>query len=93
MSKHWGFIMTTGAKATVRLKFTSQKQISTLLDALTPEANAPVTRRANVKLEKDGLFLVLIVEADDTVALRATLNAYLRWINSTVNIIGVVERI
>ena len=83
--------MATGAKATVRLKFSSQKQLSTLLSALTPEANAPVTRRANVKLEKDGLVLVLTVEAEDTVALRATLNAYLRWVNSTVNVIHVVE--
>ncbi len=55
--------MATGAKATVRLKFATQKQLSTILEALTPEANAPVTRRANVKLEKDGLFLVLTVEA------------------------------
>lgn len=84
--------MATNAKATIRLKFTSQKQLTTLLDALTPEANAPVTRRANVKLEKDGLFLILTVQADDTVALRSTLNAYLRWINSTINVISVVEQ-
>ncbi len=83
--------MATGAEATIRLKFNSQKQVSTLLVALTPEANAPVTRRAQVKLEKDGLFLMLTVEAEDTVALRATLNAYLRWINSTVNVMQVVE--
>jgi len=83
--------MVTGGKATVCLKLPSQKQASTLLEALTPEANAPVTRRANVKLEKDGLFLKLTVEADDTVALRATLNAYLRWINSTVNVMDTVE--
>ncbi len=83
--------MVTGAKASVRLKFASQKQLSTLLEALTPEANAQVTRRANIKLEKDGLFLVLTVEADDTVALRATLNAYLRWINSTINVMHMVE--
>jgi len=84
--------MATGAKATVRLKFKTQKQITTLLDALTPEANAPVTRRANIKLVKDGLYLVLTVEADDTVALRATLNAYLRWISSTVNVIDTIEQ-
>ena len=60
--------MITGAKASVRLKFASQKQLSTLLEALTPEANAQVTRRAKVKLEKDCLFLILTVEADDTVA-------------------------
>jgi tRNA threonylcarbamoyladenosine modification (KEOPS) complex Pcc1 subunit len=84
-------LMATGAKATVHLKFTSQKQLTTLLVALMPEAKAPVTKRANVKLEKDGLFLLLTVEAEDTVALRATLNAYLRWINSTINVMQVVE--
>jgi tRNA threonylcarbamoyladenosine modification (KEOPS) complex Pcc1 subunit len=84
--------MSTKAKANVRLKFTSQKQLTTLLSALTPEANAQVTRRASVKLEKNGSFLVLTVEAEDTVALRATLNAYLRWINSTINVIDVVEQ-
>jgi tRNA threonylcarbamoyladenosine modification (KEOPS) complex Pcc1 subunit len=83
--------MSTSAKAEIRLKLANQKQVKTLLDALTPEANAPVTRRANIKLQKDGLFLVLAVEAKDTVALRATLNAYLRWINSTVNVMQFVE--
>jgi len=85
--------MAISAKATVRLKFSSEKQLTALLAALNPEANALVTRRANVKLEKDGLFLLLTIEADDTVALRSTLNAYLRWINSTVNIIEVVEHL
>ena len=83
--------MSTSAKADIRLKFINKKQVETLLDALNPEANAPVTRRANVKLKKDGLFLAITVEAEDTVALRATLNAYLRWINSTVNVIQLVE--
>ena len=83
--------MSTSAKADIRLKFTNKKQVETILDALTPEANAPVTRRANIKLQKDGLFLVLTVEAKDTVALRATLNAYLRWINSTINVMQLVE--
>jgi tRNA threonylcarbamoyladenosine modification (KEOPS) complex Pcc1 subunit len=84
--------MAIRAKATVRLKLASDKQLTTLLNALTPEANAPVTRRATVKLEKDGSFLVLTVEAEDTVALRSTLNAYLRWIGSTVNIMSLVEQ-
>jgi tRNA threonylcarbamoyladenosine modification (KEOPS) complex Pcc1 subunit len=79
------------AKAAVRLKLDSQKQLTTLLCALKPEVNAPVTRRATVKLEKDGLFLVLTVEAEDTIALRATLNAYLRWIGSTVNVMELIE--
>jgi tRNA threonylcarbamoyladenosine modification (KEOPS) complex Pcc1 subunit len=84
--------MVTGGKATIRLKFPYQKQVSSLLDALTPEANAQVNRRAIVKLQKDGLFLELTVDTDDTVALRATLNAYLRWINSTINVLDAVEK-
>jgi tRNA threonylcarbamoyladenosine modification (KEOPS) complex Pcc1 subunit len=84
--------MSTSAKATVRLKFNSEKQLAILLDALMPEAKAPPTRRAKVKLEKNSSFLVLAVEAEDTVALRATLNAYLHWINSAINVIDLVEQ-
>jgi tRNA threonylcarbamoyladenosine modification (KEOPS) complex Pcc1 subunit len=85
--------MAIKAKADVHLKFRSEQQLTSLLDALTPEAKAPVTRRASVMLEKDGLFLVLAVEADDVVALRSTLNAYLRWINSTLNVLEIVEHV
>ncbi|MGD0643655.1 MAG: KEOPS complex subunit Pcc1 [Candidatus Bathyarchaeia archaeon] len=83
--------MAIKAKAKVRLKFASDKQLTTLLNALMPETKAAVTRRAKVEFEKDGLFLILIVEAEDTVSLRSTLNAYLRWINSTINVIDVIE--
>ena len=84
--------MAIRAKATVRLKFKSDKQLTTLLNALRPETKALSTRRANVKLDIDGLFLLLTVDAEDTVALRSTLNAYLRWINSTINVIAIVEQ-
>jgi KEOPS complex subunit Pcc1 len=83
--------MATRATATILLDFSSKKKLTTLFSALNPEANAPITRRARVKLEQNKLSLVLTVDAKDTVALRATLNTYLRWINSTLNIIDVVE--
>jgi tRNA threonylcarbamoyladenosine modification (KEOPS) complex Pcc1 subunit len=79
------------AKATVRLRLSSEKQLTTLLDALAPEANRPVNVRAKAVLERDGDFAVLKVEAKDTVALRAALNAYLRWIGSTVKVLETVE--
>ena len=79
------------AKATVRLRQSSEKQLTTLLDALAPEANRPVNVRAKAILEREGNFLVLKVEAKDTVALRATLNAYLRWIGSAVKVLEVIE--
>jgi len=79
------------AKAIVRLRFSSDKHLTTLINALTPEVNRPVTTRARVILEKEGKFLALKVEAKDTVALRATLNAYLRWIGSTMRVLEVIE--
>jgi tRNA threonylcarbamoyladenosine modification (KEOPS) complex Pcc1 subunit len=80
------------AEASIRLKFKNKKHLTTLLAALKPEVNAPTTKRANVKLNAEGTFFVLTVEAEDTVSLRATLNAYLRWINSTVNVMELLEK-
>jgi tRNA threonylcarbamoyladenosine modification (KEOPS) complex Pcc1 subunit len=80
------------AKATVRLQFSSEKRLNVLLNALLPEANRPATKRSKVTLTRDSQFLVLlIVEASDTVALRAALNAYLRWIQSTISVLDAVE--
>ena len=79
------------AKASVRLRFSSEKHLTTLLNALAPEANAPISRRTRAVLEKQGAFLVFKVEADDTIALRAALNAYLRWIGSAVKVLEVIE--
>jgi tRNA threonylcarbamoyladenosine modification (KEOPS) complex Pcc1 subunit len=33
----------------------------------------------------------LRVEANDTIALRSALNAYLRWIYSVMNVLAIVE--
>jgi tRNA threonylcarbamoyladenosine modification (KEOPS) complex Pcc1 subunit len=79
-------------KAIVRLRFSSEKHLTALFKALAPESEAPPTKRAKTILEKEGKFLILKVEAEDTVALRATLNAYLRWIGSTVNVLKIVEK-
>jgi tRNA threonylcarbamoyladenosine modification (KEOPS) complex Pcc1 subunit len=79
------------ARATVRLQFSSEKRLVALINALTPEINRQIASRSEVRLKRDSQVLVLDVEAKDTVALRATLNAYLRWINSTVNVLETIE--
>ena len=79
------------AKAEIRLKFPSEKSLKTVSDALLPEICKPVSGRAKVALENDGLCLILKVEAEDTVALRSALNAFLRWINSMTNVVDVLE--
>ena len=44
--------MSIGAKAKIRLKFTNQKQINAVLEALTPEANSPLSHRGNVRFTR-----------------------------------------
>ena len=79
------------AKASVRLPFYSEKRLAALIDALKPETNRPATKRSKVILTQDSRFLVLTVEASDTVALRAALNAYLRWIDSAVAVLDTLR--
>ena len=78
--------------AIVRLKFPSEKGLEIVFKALKPEVDKPATTRSRAKLVKEDNFLVLKVEAEDTVALRAALNAYLRWINSALNVLEVLEK-
>jgi tRNA threonylcarbamoyladenosine modification (KEOPS) complex Pcc1 subunit len=80
------------AKAVVRLKFPSKKHLEIFAKALEPEVKKPATSRSKADIEKKEKFLTLKVEAVDTVALRATLNAYLRWINSVANVLEVLKK-
>jgi tRNA threonylcarbamoyladenosine modification (KEOPS) complex Pcc1 subunit len=84
--------MSTCAKASVNLKFKTEKQLLTILSALQPETKALTTKRASVQLQKSGAELTLKVTADDSVALRATLNSFLHWIQSMLKVIDAVER-
>lgn len=79
------------AKANIRFAFSSEKQLNAVMDALSPEINKPLAGRAKTAMEQNEGCLVLWVEAKDTVGLRSALNAYLRWIGSIVNVIGVIE--
>jgi len=71
----------------------SEKQLEIVFKALEPEIKTPPTMRSQAFLEKENSFLILKIEAKDTVALRAAVNAYLRWINSMISVLEVVENI
>ena len=83
--------MSNRTSATLHLTFDSEKQLDALLAALQPEAKVPPTHRSSVRLQKNGDVLSLIAEAEDTVALRATLNTYLHWIQSILNVLKTVK--
>jgi KEOPS complex subunit Pcc1 len=78
-------------KATIYLKFPSEKQLGIVLHSLKPEAERPATARSRTRLKKENRSLILSVEATDTIALRASLNAYLRWINSILDVFDVLK--
>ncbi len=48
-----------------------------LADALRPEME--VTERSSVEILADGNDLVIIIQTEDVVSLRAATNSYLRW--------------
>ena len=79
------------ARATISLSFQSKRQLNALVNALTPEVDRQIGIRSKTTLATDNLVLKLNVEAEDTVALRAALNAYLRWINSTIDVLETVR--
>jgi tRNA threonylcarbamoyladenosine modification (KEOPS) complex Pcc1 subunit len=82
---------TVKAHAVVRLRFSSEKILKSLVDALSPEINHPFFSRGKAILESEGTLVTLKVEAESTTALRSALNAYLRWISSMMNVIGILE--
>lgn len=79
--------MDTRAKCRCKIGFKDKRSLQTILKALQPEMQKPPTFRSRATLEVKGNHLILNVEARDTVALRAALNAYLRWINSMLNVL------
>jgi len=81
------------ANAVLRLRFPSQRHLEIIFKALLPEVRKPPMMRSRAFLEKEDTFLILTIEAKDTVALRAAVNAYLRWINSMTNVLEVLQNI
>lgn len=79
------------ANALIRLEFPSERHVEIVFKALEPEVRKSPTMRSQVTLSKEKTSLSLKIQARDTVALRAAVNAYLRWINSMVNVLETLE--
>jgi tRNA threonylcarbamoyladenosine modification (KEOPS) complex Pcc1 subunit len=79
------------AKAAVHLNISTEKRLESLFNSLKPEVTNVASTRSRATLDKDGQFLTLRINAKDTVALRAALNAYLRWILSALSVLDVLE--
>lgn len=65
----------------IALRFPSKKRLEMVMKALKPETEMhPSTRRSRVQVASKQNTLILNFEAEDTPALRASINSYLRWI-------------
>ena len=80
------------AKATIRLQLSEEKRLDYVMNALLPETEKPATKRSQAILARDSDYIILQFEASDTVALRAALNAYLRWIHLVIKVMKTLKR-
>ena len=76
-------------RAVIQLSFQSERYLKAVLNALKPERSS--SDRSRIKVEEEGGKLIVSFEAKDTSALRAAINAYLRWISLTQNILESVD--
>jgi tRNA threonylcarbamoyladenosine modification (KEOPS) complex Pcc1 subunit len=79
--------------AVIRLSFQSKRHLKTVLDALKPETRESPSSRSRIKVEEEGGNLMISFEAKEMSALRAAINAYLRWISLTQNILESVDKL
>jgi len=79
------------ATAVIHMNFLSDKCAGTVFKALEPEIEKPPTKRYRATLTKEDETLILRIEAEDTVALRASANAYLRWISAINDCLTVLQ--
>ena len=68
------------ASAIVKVNLPSEKISKTIQKALEPETATSITNRSKIKLSREGKAVTFFFEAEDTTALRASMNSYLSWL-------------
>ena len=67
-------------KAEFKIKFENSAEAEVVLRSIEPELQTAPSDRSSIKVNLDGDTLKLIIDAEDTPSLRASVNSYLRWI-------------
>ena len=79
------------ASAIVKVNFISEKTSEAIQKALEPETKTSITNRSRMRLSREGKTVTLVFEAEDTTALRASMNSYLNWLHLLQDICGSLE--
>ena len=65
--------------------------ISDIVDeSLAPEVERPTSERSNVTVSAEKGEVIISIETSDVVALRATINSYLRWVGAILDVVEAV---
>jgi len=67
------------ASASVEFAFKSAREAGAVQRALRPEEALPASTRCRVSIRRRKNVLCLQIDAEDTAALRAALNSFIRW--------------
>ena len=67
------------ASAKVEFSFRNAREAGAVQRALRPEEELPASTRCKASIRRRKNVLCLRVDAEDTAALRAALNSFLRW--------------
>jgi KEOPS complex subunit Pcc1 len=81
------------AYAVICLDFPTENFAKVIFEALKPETKTSPTPRAKMELRRKTKNLIFSFEARDVVALRASVNSILRFTNSLMQILELVEEI
>lgn len=64
----------------LEIEFEDSKQAQVILKSLKPELSGSPSDRTSVKMKIHDCTLKIIIQAQDSASLRASVNSYLRWI-------------
>ena len=67
------------SSAVIRMEFASAREAEAVRRALAPEEDLPASTRGRATVKRRENVLFLRVDAEDTAALRAALNSFIRW--------------
>ena len=82
--------MALKTQAEIIITLSSLEEAEAVYQSLKPETKPLHANRSEAKIEPRNKTLLINLEAKDTIALRAALNSYLRWIMQLAEIHSVI---
>jgi KEOPS complex subunit Pcc1 len=80
------------ASAILKVNLPSERISETIQRALEPETKTSLTDRSRMKLSREGKTVTLVFKAEDTTALRASMNSYLNWLHLLLDLCTSFEK-